>query len=88
MRGPSSYSAGARAASSFNSFGMQSSGEIYGYRPGPYIYNPPCNNHYETADIYQDTDPARYSRGEGKIGPWRELLCFFRLAKLIFHFLL
>ena len=62
LRGPSSYSAGIRAASSFNSFGLQSSGEIYGYRSGPHFYSPPCNNHYETASIYQDTDWAIHSR--------------------------
>ena len=65
LRGPSSYSAGLRAASSFNSFGLQNSGEIYhGYR---HFYSPPGHNHYETASIYQDTagHSSRYSRAEG-----------------------
>ena len=63
LRGPSSYSAGVRAASSFNSFGLQNSGEIYGYR---HFYSPPCHNHYETASIYQDTaGSSRYSKPEG-----------------------
>ena len=61
LRGPSSYSAGVRAASSFNSFGLQNSGEIYGYRQ--FYPGPPCNNHYETASIYQDT--GRYAKAEG-----------------------
>ena len=72
LRGPSSYSAGARGGrgapppSSFNSFGLQNSGEIYGYRH--FYPSPPCNNHYETASIYQDTagsSSARYSQAEG-----------------------
>ena len=65
LRGPSSYSAGVRAASSFNSFGLQNSGEIYGYQ---HFYSPPCHshNHYETASIYQDTPgSSRYSQPEG-----------------------
>ena len=60
LRGPSS---------SFKSFGLQSSGETYGYRSDPYFFSPSCDNHYETASIYQDTDLALYSRGKANTGP-------------------